>query len=164
MAPLSSEDVLLNWNRNRFPLNVGSVHTTSSNDALVGLVVIVFVEFDPGDVLGMASESSAVLGVLDTWESVDIQSSKVICSRDKCSVVIDIDGVNICSVSSNREDSRNFPSQLACHCCPQSMISQIAMIIVNLCTSLDIIELLAISLVDDTQVYGIQSPVHSCDG
>lgn len=103
-------------------MDVGSVVTTSGDD--VSALVILVVESSSWDMLGVTSHSSTWLSVLENWELVDGDGSKVITGNQELSVLTCINSIDIGTVSSLWEDTSDFPTELTGRCLPKSWVGE----------------------------------------
>ena len=148
---------------NLFPLDIGSIHTSSSDDALIFLVHFVLVESASGDMLGVARHSSAFLGVFDARILVEAHATVIVGHSNDRSVLVAVNRVDIGSVGAQREHSHHIPPELASGSLPESwMREDFSSILLQLFVR-DVIELFAVSLINCPQVLRVLGPVHSSD-
>lgn len=114
--------------------------------------------------LRMAADPSAIHRVLDARELVDAECSKVVSYCDHCPGFVAVDGVDVGSVSTERENTGDFPAELAGGSFPDIWGSQNLLSLLELLTLNDIVELFGVSLIDSSEVLGILGPVHTHDG
>ena len=76
--------------------------------------------------LGVPTDSSAVLSIFGARELVDVQAASVVGDSDEGPISIGINRVDICSIEANGEDSHHFPTELACRCLPDHWIPEVA--------------------------------------
>ena len=114
--------------------------------------------------LRVTCHSSALLGVLEDWESVDADSTEIIACDNVSPVFRGIDGVDVGSVRSLREHSCDLPSEFASACGPESRVGHGALTISDLLALLDVVEDLSVGLINSSQEFGVDRPVHADDG
>ena len=131
-----------------FPLDVGSVVTTSGDD--VSVLLILVPESDSWDVLGVTGHPSAWLSVLEDWELVDSDGSEVITGDNVLSILGGIDGIDISSIGTLRVDSSDLPTELAGGSLPDGWIGQSGLPIWDLAAVLHIVEDLSVGLIDSS--------------
>ena len=135
------------------PLNVGSVVATRREN--VGVFLIFVVESYSWNVLRVTCHSSALLGILEDWESVDADGAEIIACYYVLPVFGGIDSVDISSVCSLREDSRDLPTEFASGCLPQSRVNQGGLTVWHLLALFDVVEDLGVGLIDSSQELGV---------
>ena len=143
------------------PLNVGSVVTTCGENEPF------FTCVPPSrsrNMLRVTGHSSALLSVLEDRESVDADSTEIIACHNMSPVFRGIDSVDIGSVCSLREHSCHLPSELASGRGPESRISHGGLTVSDLLALLHVVEDLRIGLINSSQEFGVNRPVHADDG
>jgi len=114
----------LNLDWHSLPLDIGSIHSTGGDDATSILVLRVLVESDSGHMLGVPTDSSAVLSVPDARELVNIQAASVVGDCNQRPVGIAVDRIDISSIEADWENSHDLPSELASSRLPKCGISK----------------------------------------
>ena len=145
--------------RSLFPLDVGSVVTTSRDDVL-GLLVFV-PESDSWNVLGVTGHSSARLSVVEDREFVDSDRAKIITSDEMSSISGGINSVNISSITSLREHTSNFPTKFTSGSGPDCRIDKCGLTVRNLLRLFNIVKDLGVGLIDGSEEFRVSRPIHT---
>ena len=147
-----------------FPLDIGSVHASRSNDSLFTVIIWVLVESDSRDMLRMSRDSTTVLLDLGAWELINADTSKVITRGNSGPVSVTIYSINVSAICTSWEDTHDFPSKFTCRCFPNGWITQTWRAIFDMNILNAIIVQLQVGLVNGLQESWISTPIKSGDG
>lgn len=109
-----------------FPLDVGSIHSTTGDEFGVGVISIVwiFVPSNSWNVLRVTRDSAAVLLNLGARELEDANGTEIITGSDSCSIGVGINSIDVSSISSSWENTHNFPTEFTSRSIPNGWITQ----------------------------------------
>ena len=114
--------------------------------------------------LRVTCHPSALLGVLQDWESVDADRAEVITCYKIPPVSGRVDCVDVGAVCSAWIDSCDLPTELAGGSGPHGCIGQGSGAVWHLLGRLNVIEDLGVGLINSSQELGVSRPVHGDDG
>lgn len=143
---------------NFFPLNISSIISSSWNN--IWFTWRFFIESTSNNMLRMTCVSSALLIILEYWESIYAYSSKIISCNNKCSILVRIDTINISSICSFWKNSLYFPSKFTCCCLPDWGIYQRNLTVLLRTALYHIVKLFCISLIDCSYIFWVSRPIN----
>ena len=100
------------------------------------------------------------MGVLDAREPIDTEAAIVIGARNQCSFLIGVYRVYVSAISTEGEDTHYFPAELAGAGCPDAGVRQRGGAALDLLLVSYVVELLAISLINGSEITRVFRPVH----